>query len=147
MVKSNATTVDEYLAALDPDKREEIETVRKVILDNLPDGYEEIMQWGMISYVIPLSRFPKTYNKLPLALASLAAQKNYSAVYLNNIYADPTTLAWFTDAYRATGNRMDIGKSCVRFKKLDDLPLELIGEAIAMTPVDDFIERYEHARA
>lgn len=145
-MKSNADTVDQYLSYLPTDRFEAIETVRDVILDNLPDGFEEAMNWGMITYQVPLRRYPDTYNKQPLMLAAIASQKNHMAVYLTGIYADAESRARFADEYKATGKRMDIGKSCVRFKKLDDLPLELIGEAIARFSVDEFIDLTERAR-
>ena len=146
MVWSSAQTVEEYLAELAPDRREAISAVRKVILDNLPTGYEEMMQFGMIGYVIPLERYPVTYNKQALQYAALASQKHYMSVYLMNVYGDPDSEQWFAEQYRASGKRLDMGKSCVRFKKLDDLPLDLIGRAIARTPVDAYIEVYEAAR-
>lgn len=146
MASSNAKTVDEYLAELPGDRREAIETVREEILRNLPEGYEETMQYGMIGYVIPLSRYPDTYNKQPLGVAALASQKNYMSVYLHNVYADADSEQWFTEEYKKTGKKMDMGKSCVRFRKLDDLPVELIGEAVARTPVEEFIRLYEESR-
>ena len=146
MAQSKAETVEEYLAELSPERRSEIATVRKVILDNLPDGYGERMQYGMISYVIPLETYPVTYNKQPLGLASLASQKNYMSLYLMNVYGDTDTERWFHEEYRASGKKLDMGKSCVRFKKVEDLPLELIGQTIARTSPDEFIERYETLR-
>ena len=101
------------------------------------------MQYGMISYVIPLETYPKTYNKLPLQYAALASQKNYMSLYLMNVYGDEDTQHWFVEEYEKSGKKLDMGKSCVRFKTLDDLPMELIGEAIARTPVSVFLERYE----
>ena len=147
MVKSDAATVEEYLAGLPDDRREAVAAVRQMVLDNLPDGYEECMQFGMIGYVVPLSRYPVTYNKQPLQLAALASQARYMAIYLNNVYGDPATLEWFTSAYAASGKRLDMGKSCVRFKRLDDLPLDLIGQTIARTSVDEFLAFYESARS
>ena len=147
MVKSDAATVEAYLAELPPDRREAISEARRTILANLPDGYEERMSFGMIGYVVPLSRYPDTYNKEPLALAALASQKRHMAVYLNNVYGDPATLEWFTAAYAASGKRLDMGKSCVRFKRLADLPLDVIGETIARTSLEDFIAFYESARS
>ena len=146
MVWSSAQTVEEYLAELAPNRREAINAVRKVILDNLPAGYEEVMQFGMIGYVIPLERYPVTYNKQALQYAALASQKHYMSVYLMNVYGDPDAEQWFAEQYRASGKKLDMGKSCVRFKKLDDLPLDLIGRAIARTPVDEYIAVYEAAR-
>jgi uncharacterized protein YdhG (YjbR/CyaY superfamily) len=144
-MQSDATTVAQYLADLSPDRRAALEAVRQTILANLPEGYEEAMNWGMISYQVPLARYPDTYNGQPLAYAGLAAQKNHMAVYLLGLYADEASRAQFEAAYRATGKRYDVGKSCVRFKKLDDLPLALIGESIALLSVDAFIERVEQA--
>ncbi|MBT8166024.1 MAG: DUF1801 domain-containing protein [Acidimicrobiia bacterium] len=145
-MRSDATTVAGYLAALEPDRREAIETVRATILANLPEGYEEAMNWGMITYQVPLDRFPDTYNGEPLMYAALASQKNHMAVYLTAVYADEETREEFVAAYRDTGKRMDMGKSCVRFRKLDDLPLELIGTTIAEVDVDTFVTETEAAR-
>lgn len=144
-MRSEAKTVEEYLAELPDDRREAIESVRKVILDNLPDGYVESMNWGMIAYEVPLEVYPDTYNKQPLAFAALASQKNYMAVYLTGIYISDDAREEFERAYRATGKRFDVGKSCVRFRKLDDLPLELIGKTVASLPVERLIERVEAA--
>lgn len=146
MVKSNAATVEEYLADLPDDRRTAVSAVRDVVLANLPPGYDESIQFGMIGYSIPLARYPKTYNKQPLSYAALASQKNHMAIYLNSVYADSDTEDWFAKRYLATGKRLDMGKSCVRFKRLDDLPLDLIGEVIAKTSVDEFIACYERAR-
>ena len=143
MVSSKAKTVEAYLTELPPERREAVEKLREVILANLPDGYQESMNWGMISYEIPLERYPDTYNKQPLALAALASQKNYISLYLMNVYGDPATEKWFTERYKASGKKLDMGKSCVRFKKLDDLPLDLVGEVIAMTSVGEYLRRYE----
>lgn len=138
-VRSDSTTVDDYLAALPDDRREALEEVRDVVLANLPDGYEEAMNWGMITYQVPLAIEPDTYNGQPLMYAALASQKHHMALYLTSVYADDDEAASFREAYLATGKRLDMGKSCVRFKRLDDLPLDLIGETIAATPVEDFL--------
>ena len=145
-MQSKATTVAQYLAELPDDRRSAIEEVRAVILANLPDGYQESMNWGMISYEIPLQRYPDTYNKKPLGYAALASQKNHMAVYLMNIYSSEDSAASFEAQYRATGKRYDVGKSCVRFREVEDLPLDLIGRTIASTSVDQYITRYEAAR-
>jgi uncharacterized protein YdhG (YjbR/CyaY superfamily) len=144
-MQSDATTVAEYLAGLPDDRRAALEAVRQTILANLPAGYEEAMNWGMIVYQVPLARYPNTYNGQPLAYAGLASQKNHMAVYLTGIYADDDARRRFEAAYRATGKRYDVGKSCVRFRKLDDLPLALIGESIAAFGVDAFIAQAEKA--
>jgi len=144
-MQSDATSVAQYLAELPADRRAAIEAVRQTILANLPEGYEEAMNWGMITYQVPFDRYPNTYNGQPLAYAALASQKNYMAVYLTGIYADDETRQAFEAAYRATGKRFDVGKSCVRFRKLDDLPLSLIGESVARFGVDEFIAQAEKA--
>ncbi len=147
MVSSAARTVDDYVASLPPDRRSAIDAVRRVILANLPPGFDESMLWGMIAYSVPLSRYPDTYNGQPLCLGGLASQKGYMAVYLMGVYADTATRLWFETAYRRSGKKLDMGKSCVRFKKLEDLPLDVVGQAIARFGVDDFVGRYEAARA
>ena len=146
MATSKATTVDEYLDELPADRRDAVEAVRSVILEHLPMGYEETMQYGMIGYVVPLERYPVTYNGQPLGIAALASQKNYMSLYLMNVYGDPETERWFVEEYEASGKKLDMGKSCVRFKKLDDLPVDLVGKAIARTSVDEFIGMYEASR-
>jgi uncharacterized protein YdhG (YjbR/CyaY superfamily) len=142
-MQSDATTVADYLAELPADRRAALEAVRQTILANLPAGYEEAMAWGMITYQVPLARYPNTYNGQPLAYAGLASQKNHMSVYLIGLYADDAAREHFEAAYRATGKRYDVGKSCVRFKKLDDLPLALIGESVASLSVDEFVARVE----
>ena len=146
-MQSKATTVDEYLDELDDVRRDAVTTVRDVVLENLPEGYEEMMLFGMITYSIPLSIFPDTYNKQPLMYAALASQKRHMALYLTNVYGDGSLETWFRERYKATGKRLDMGKSCVRFRKLDDLPLDLVGEAIAMTPIDEFLAIYKASRS
>ena len=146
MVSSDAATVDEYIKSLPDERREAIKGLRKVILDNLPKGYKEGMLWGMITYYIPLKDYPNTYNRQPLGYAALASQKNYNSLYLLTVYGDPKTEKWFKAQYKASGKKLDMGKSCVHFKKLDDLPVDLIAETIARTPKDAYIKRYEAAR-
>ena len=142
-MKSDATTVAEYLDSLPDDRRSAISKVRSVIRKNLPKGVVETMDWGMISYQVPLSAFPKTYNGQPLMFAALASQKNYMAVYLNSIYGSPELRADFEERYAASGKKLDAGKSCVRFKRLDDLPLDVIGDAVAAFTVEDLIAAHE----
>ena len=146
-MRSDATTVEEYLTELPDDRRVAIETVRDVIIENLPVGYVEEMNWGMISYSVPLERYPDTYNGQPLLYAALASQKNHMAVYLTGVYADEDRRDGFLSQYRETGKRLDMGKSCVRFRQIDDLPVELIGDTIAAMDVDAFIEVYEASRS
>ena len=147
MAKSSASTVDEYLAELPEDRRAVVSAVRDVVLRNLPEGYRETMAFGMISYGIPLERYPNTYNKQPLGYAALAAQKNYNTLYLMAPYGSPEHLEWLREEFERAGKKLDMGKSCVHFKKLDDLPLDVIGKSIASTPPDAFIAQYEAARA
>ncbi len=146
-MQSKANTVDEYLAELPQERQHALKIVRKEILKNLPKGYEEVMNWGMITYQIPLSQYPNTYNKKPLMYAALASQKNHMAVYLLGIYSSEESRNNFEKEYKQTGKRFDMGKSCVRFKNIDNLPLKLIGKAIAMLSVDDMIQLAESAKS
>lgn len=138
-MRSDAKSVKEYLTSLPGDRREAIEEVRRVILKNLPKGYVEVMNWGMITYEVPLETYPDTYNGKPLMFAALASQKNHMAVYLSAIYCSEKSRVKFEQLYKITGKRLDIGKSCVRFRELDDLPLPLIGKTIGSVSVDQFI--------
>jgi hypothetical protein len=142
-----ATTVEAYLERLPADRREAIAKVREVVNANLPAGFEEGLQYGMISWYVPLSRFPEPYNGQPLAVASLASQKGHMALYLVSVYGDPKLDAWFRGAFAKAGKKLDMGKSCVRFKALDALPLDVIGETIRRVPVGAFLAQYEDARA
>jgi hypothetical protein len=147
-MQSKAATVEQYLAELPEDRREAVQAVRQTILKNLPKGCQEGMQYGMIGYFLPHSVYPPGYHcdpKQPLPFAYLASQKNYISVYLGCVYADPEHEAWFREAWAKTGKKLDMGKSCVRFKKLDDVPLNVIGQAIKRVSVKKFIERYESA--
>ncbi len=147
MVSSSAATVKDYLASLPEDRRKALSKIRTVIRKNLHKGFKEGMQWGMIGYYIPLSRYPDTYNGQPLSLVGLASQKQHMSVYLMNVYGDPDLQAWFTDAWTATGRKLNMGKSCVRFKKIEDVALDVIGEAVARTTVEGYLEQYEAARS
>ena len=146
-MQSDAKTVAEYLSNLDEARREAISAVRGVILDNLPDGYEEAMQFGMITYVVPLSVLADTYNGQPLMYVALASQKRHMSLYLTNVYGDESVEKWFRERYLAAGKKLDMGKSCVRFRKLDDLPLTLVGEVVARTPIADFVGIYKASRS
>jgi hypothetical protein len=149
-MQSKAKTVNQYLEELLPERREAINAVRKVILKNLPKGFEEVMQYGMICYVVPFKLFPAGYHcdpSQPLCFAGLASQKNHMAVYLMTVYGHKETENWFVKAYKESGKKLDMGKSCVRFKKLEDLPLDVIGRAIARVPVEQYINAYEASRA
>jgi Domain of unknown function (DU1801) len=143
VVRSNASTPEEYLAELAEDRRSIVQTVRSTIVDNLPEGFEEAVTYGMLGYVVPLDRYPDTYNGQPLSVVALANQKNHVAVYLMGVYADDVERAWFIDTWRATGKKLDMGKSCVRFKKLDDVALDVLGEAVARVTPADLIAAHE----
>jgi hypothetical protein len=145
-MKSDATSVDQYVEELPPDRREAIAAVRDVIRANLPRGFDEVMQYGMISYVVPLERYPNTYNGEALAVASLANQKRHMALYLMGVYGDEGDQEWLRQRWAETGKKLDMGKSCLRFRRLDDLALDIVGAAIARTSVDDFIAAYERSR-
>jgi hypothetical protein len=147
MARSSAPTAEAYLEELPPERREVVSAVREVILRNLPEGYRETMSWGMISYEVPLERYPDTYNERPLSYAALAAQKGHYAVYLTCAYQEPEHEAWLREEFRRAGKKLDLGKSCLRFRRLDDLLLEVIGCSVASTPPDRFIASYEAARA
>lgn len=147
MVSSSATTVQAYLEELPVERRAVIEAVRNVVLAKLPAGYEETMRWGMISYEIPLVRYPETYNKQPLGYVGLAAQKNNYALYLMGVYGDHEQERVLREAYDALGRKPDIGKSCVRFRRLEHLPLEAVGQLVASMPVDRYIAHYEANRS
>jgi hypothetical protein len=146
MASSNAKTVDEYLASLPGDRRTAISAVRDTVNANLPQGYEEAMQYGMISWVIPLAVKPDTYNKQPLAIASLASQKGYMALYLLGVYGNKRVETWFRKAFSMAGKKLDMGKSCVRFKTLDALPLPVIGDVITKVPALELIAAHDAAR-
>jgi hypothetical protein len=147
MVSSVATTVAAYLASLPEDRRTAIARVREIVNANLPVGFEEGMQYGMMCWYVPLSRYPDTYNGQALGLVALGSQKNYMALYLSSVYGDPALEKWFRAAFANAGKKLDMGKSCVRFKSLDALPLDVIGETIGKVPLETFIERYEAVRA
>jgi uncharacterized protein YdhG (YjbR/CyaY superfamily) len=146
MARSAATTVADYLAALPAERREVITEVRKVIRRNLPKGYQEVMNWGAITYELPLERYPDTYNGQPLCYAALAAQKNHFALYLMTVYGDKKLEQELRDAFEQAGKKLDMGKSCVRFKSVDQLPLDAIGRIIAAVPPDKYIAVYEKSR-
>lgn len=138
-MQSDAETVDAYLDELPPERREALATVRAVILDHLPQGYEEVMAGGMITYEVPLTVYPDTYNKKPQMYAALASQKRHMAVYLTNVYGSPDLRARLVAGFAAAGQKLDMGASCIRFRTLELLPLDVIGDMIAATPMDEFV--------
>jgi hypothetical protein len=141
-MRSEAKTIADYLKSLPADRRKAIAAIRKVILTHLPKGYVEAMNWGVISYEVPLAIEPKTYNGKPLMYAALASQKNHMAVYLFGLYCGPKEkrAAFEKDWKQKTGKKPDMGASCVRFRKLEDIDLDTIGEIIASMPVAEFVK-------
>lgn len=145
-----ASTVDQYLAALPADRRDALNAVRKVINDNLPDGYEEGIQFGMISWYVPLSLYAAGYGenpKVPLPLICLGSQKSGMVLHFLCFYGHATLSTWFVSEYKKSGRKLDMGKGCVRFKKLDDLALDVVGRTIARIPVEEHIANYGAERA
>ena len=145
-MRSDAGTVEEYLESLQPQRREVVSAVRDVINEAVPHGYVEGIAFGMIGWSVPLERFPDTYNGQPLSYVALAAQKRYYSLYLNAVYTGSAEEDEFRRRWEATGRKLDMGKSCVRFKRLDDLDLDLVSEVVASTSMDDFIRQYEQTR-
>ena len=146
MVSSKATTVDEYLAELPPERREVMARVRDALNAVMPAGYREGMGYGMMGWDVPLEDYPNTYNKQPLAYAGLAAQKNSYSLYLTCAYTDPARAERLRAAAAAMGRKLDMGKSCIRFKRVEDLPLDAICAEIASVSPQEFIRIYEKAR-
>lgn len=145
-MQSKATTIEQYLSELPEERRAAIATVRHVILKNLGKDYEEGMQYGMIGYYVPHRIYPAGYHtdpKQPLPFASLASQKDYMSLYMMTVYGEGAEETWFRDEWAKTGKTLEMGKSCIRFKRLEDLALNVIGEAIRRVPVKRFIEHYE----
>lgn len=139
-------TIEQYLNELSPDRIQIIEGLRKIIKKNIPQGFEECMNYGMISYVVPHKLYPNGYHckpGLPLPFVSIASQKNFIAIYHMGIYADAKLLNWFTTEYpKHCKTKLDMGKSCIRFKKIDDIPLKLIGELMQKMNVQAWIDLY-----
>jgi hypothetical protein len=146
VVSSTAATVADYLAELEPQRRVEIETVRDLVNAALPAGYVEVMSYGMIGWVIPLADYPDTYNRQPLGYAGLAAQKNSNSLYLNCVYASAERAERLKAAWAASGKKLDMGKSCIRFKRAADLALAVVADAIAATTPAEFIALYERVK-
>ena len=145
-MKHSAASVEQYIADLPEDRQAAISAVRATIVKHLPRGYEEGMQYGMIGYYVPHKHYPAGYHcdpKQPLPFAGLASQKRYMSLYLMCIYGDEDHAAWFTKAWEDSGCRLDMGKSCVRFRTLEDVPLQVGGEAVSRVSVKQFIAHYE----
>lgn len=144
--------VKEYLDSVPDEKRESFLEIRKAIVDNLPEGFEETLSYGMLGYVVPLSLYPKGYRPAkgtPLPLIALAAQKQYISLYHLGLYGDPELLDWFVHAYAKMGyaHPLDMGKSCIRFRRREEIPLGLIGELAGKIGVGEWIRRYEESLA
>lgn len=146
MARSNAATVDEYLRELPDERREVVSAVRKVIRKHLPRGYREAMRWGMIQYEVPLEVFPDTYNGQPFGYVAIAAQKNHYSLYLMGACVDSKQRAAIAKAFADAGLKLDMGKSCLRFKSVDDLPLETLANVIAGTPPETLIAQVRRVR-
>ena len=147
--KKQTLTVADYVASLPADRKKAISAVRKVIKQHLPKGYQETTQYGMLSYVVPLSIYPEGYlgkKDVPLPYICLASQKSHMAVYLMCVYGDAKLAKWFTTSWKKTGKKLDMGKSCLRFKSVDDLALDVLGAAVAAVPVAKYITHYAAAR-
>jgi len=144
-MQSKAATVSAYIASLPADRRAAIGGVRKVILANLDKGFEEGMQYGMIGYYVPHSIFPAGYHcdpKQPLPFAGLASQKGHMSLYIMGIYGHEPLREWFQSAWAKTGKRLDMGKACIRFKKLEDVPLDVVGEAFRRLTLKGYVSVY-----
>ena len=146
MFGGKAKTVNEYLDGLPPERREVVSKVRSVIKKHLPKGYEESVNWGIITYEIPLKRYPDTYNGQPLCYAGIAAQRNHYSLYLMAAYGDSKQAQYLEDEFKKRGKKLDMGQSCLRFKQHDDLPLDVVANVIASTPMQKYIEVYEASR-
>ena len=148
-MQSQAKTPEQYIAELPEDRKEVISKFRNIILENLPKGFEEQMTYGMLGYVVPHSRYPDGYHcdpKQPLPFINLASQKNHIALYHSGIYSDPELLNWFTNEWpKHASNKLDMGKSCIRFKNPKKSPFDLMAELIGKMTVDEWIEKYESA--
>jgi uncharacterized protein YdhG (YjbR/CyaY superfamily) len=143
---SSATTIDEYIASLPEDRAPVISMLHEIISANLPEGFEACMSYGMIGYVVPHSLYPAGYHctpKLPLPFINLASQKNYISLYHMGLYADEKLLDWFTHEYAKTRYKIDMGKGCIRFKNLSEIPYALMTELAKKVPVEKYIARYE----
>jgi hypothetical protein len=144
--KRPALTVSQWLASVPAERKDAINAVRDAVNEHLPQGYEETVDWGMLAWVVPLTTFPDTHNGRPLMLAALGAHTKRMTIYLMSVYGDAGIRTEFETAYRKTGKKLDIGGSCVHFKSLDDLPLDVVGDAIGRVAVDEYVERYRHSR-
>ncbi len=147
MFQGKAKTVAEYLAALPEDRRKVVSRLRSLVKQHLPDGYKEQIGWGAITYAVPLKTLPDTYNGEPLCYAAIAAQKHFYTLYLMGAYGDATQAKWLADEFKKRGMKLDMGKACLRFKSLDDIPLDVVGAVIASKSLAEYVELYKAGRA
>ena len=146
MVSSLAKTVTKYIEELPVERKEIVKKLRSAIRKNLATGYKEVMEFGMICYVIPLTKYPNTYNKKPLVYCALASQKQYVSLYLSCVYVDKKTRIEFEESYRKSGKKLNAGASCIRFKTMQEIPFDVVNKAIKKFSVKQFIEIYEKSR-
>ena len=147
MFQNNAKTIAEYVASLPAERQRVVKQLRSFVKKHLPKGYKEQIGWGAITYAVPLKTLPDTYNGEPLCYAAIATQKNHYALYLMGVYGDPRQSKWMAGEFKNRGMKLDMGKSCLRFKSLDDIPLDVVGAVIASTPVEEYVEAYRSSRA
>jgi len=147
MFQGKSKTVAEYLASLPPERRDVVSKLRTLVKRNLPKGYTEQIGFGIITYAVPLAKLPDTYNGAPLCYAGIAVQKHYYSLYLMAAYGDAAQAKWMADEFKKRGKKLDMGKSCLRFKSLDDIPLDVVGEVIASTPMEKYIDFYKKSRS
>ncbi len=146
-MKYTANSPEDYINQLPEERQTPMKKLRAIIKKNIPKGFEETMNYGMIGFVVPHSEYPDGYHcdpKLPLPYINIASQKNFIALYNMGIYSDPALLKWFTEEYpKHCKRKLDMGKSCIRFKKIDDIPYDLIGELVTKITVDQWVNTYE----
>ena len=147
MFENKSKTVSEYLAGLPAGQRATVGKLRSFVKKHLPKGYKEQIGWGAITYAVPLKTLPDTYNGEPLCYAAIAAQKNHYALYLMGAYGDPKQSKWMASEFKKRGKKLDMGKACLRFKSLDDIPLDIVGAVIASKPLDEYVDAYRASRA
>jgi uncharacterized protein YdhG (YjbR/CyaY superfamily) len=147
MFQGKARTVAEYLSALPEDRRKVVSKLRSFVKKHLPKGYKEQIGWGVITYAVPLETLADTYNGEPLCYTAIAAQKNHYSLYLMGVYGDAKKTTRLAEAYRERGQKLDMGKACLRFRSLDEVPLDVVGEIIASVPMDRYVELYKVSRA
>ena len=144
--KTTDGAVADFLANLPADRRGEVERVRELVRRNLPSGYEEVVSKNMLVYQVPIERYSRTYNKQPLWYAAIASEKSYLSLHLMPIYADEKGLKRLKDGFQKAGKKLDMGKSCIHFRKADDLAMDAVADVVASVPMDRWVEIAESAR-